>query len=192
MAPQGAAAGTPLGALPAAPALLDLFVAVLERREVHFVYSGEARSVQPHRLQFERGRWYLTGFDLARDARRSFRLDRIDGDVTSGAPGAFDSPTEVHGVRLRPWELGTAEPRAARVLLDADIARSVLNEDPGLHVVERREDGSLVIELTVRNPVALRSFVLSQLDRAELLSPPDLRGELVEWLGSFSDPGAAA
>ena len=57
------------------------------------------------------------------------------------------------------------------MLLDADIARSVLNEDPGLDVVERRDDGSLVIELTVRNPVALRSFVLSQLDRAELLSP---------------------
>ncbi len=191
-APQGAAAGTPLGALPAAPALLDLFVAVLERREVHFGYSGETRTVQPHRLQFERGRWYLTGFDRARDARRSFRLDRIDGDVSSGSPGTFDSPGEVHGVRLRPWELGSAEPRAARVLLDADIARSVLNEDPGLDVVERRDDGSLVIELTVRNPVALRSFVLSQLDRAELLSPPDLREELVRWLRSFADAGAAA
>jgi len=191
-ATSGATPRTPMGALPTAPALLDLFVAVLERRQVQFGYSGEARTVQPHRLQFERGRWYLTGFDLGRDARRSFRLDRIDGEVGSGPPDAFESPTEVHGVRLRPWELGSGEARPARVLLDADIARSVLNEDPGLDVVERRDDGSLVVELSVRNPVALRSFVLSQLDRAELLSPPDLRADVVAWLRSFTGAGAAA
>ena len=34
--------------------------------------------------------------------------------------------------------------------------------------------------------VALRSFVLSQLDRAELLDPPELRAELVEWLHSLA------
>lgn len=187
--PEGPSSG-PLGAVPTPPALLELFVAVLERREVQFGYADQRRSVQPHRLQFERGRWYLTGFDLDRQDRRSFRLDRMQGSVHSGEPGAFEPPAQVQGVRLRPWELGPDAPVVAHVLLDAPIARSVLNEDPGLTVSERRDDGAVVVELTVRNPVALRSFVLSQLDRAELLDPPELRADLVEWLHSLAGEAA--
>jgi predicted DNA-binding transcriptional regulator YafY len=176
----------PLGAVPTPPTLLDLFVAVVERRVVRFRYADEQRTVHPHRLQFERGRWYLTGADQDRSARRSFRLDRIDGGVDMGEPGAFDAPDEVAGVQLRPWEIGSGDAVAATVLLDADIARSVLNEDPGLTVSERRPDGSVVVELQVRNPVALRNFVLTLLDRAELLGPADLRDDLVAWLRAMA------
>jgi predicted DNA-binding transcriptional regulator YafY len=179
-------AGAPLGAVPTPESLLELFVAVLERREVDFGYGGARRRVQPHRLQFERGRWYLTGHDLDRDAHRSFRLDRIGAPVTTGERDAFAPPEQVPGVRLRPWELGDAPERRAQVLLDAEIARSVLNEDPGLTVAERHEDGSVVVELVVRSPVALRNFVLSLLDRAELLGPEDLRDDLIDWLEQLS------
>jgi predicted DNA-binding transcriptional regulator YafY len=178
----GSGRDAPLGAVPTPPTLLDLFVATLERREVRFGYGDQERSVQPHRLQFERGRWYLTGLDLDRDDRRSFRLDRMQGPVRSGDPGAFEPPAETAGVRLRPWELGPGDPEPALVLLDADIARSVLNEDPGLTVAERRADGSVVIELAVRNPFALRNYVLTMLDRAELLGPEHLRADMVAWL----------
>lgn len=181
----------PLGAVPTPPVLLDLFVAVLERRQVRFLYGGEERVVQPHRLQFERGRWYLSGLDLGREDRRSFRLDRMDGAVDSGEARSFEPPEEVHGVRLRPWELGPGDPVAAQVLLDADIARSVLNEDPGLQVVERHDDGAVVIELAVRNPVALQSFVLTLLDRAELLGPAELRADLVAHLRELARGDAA-
>ena len=181
----------PLGAVPTPPVLLDLFVAVLERRQVRFLYGGEERVVQPHRLQFERGRWYLSGLDLGREDRRSFRLDRMDGAVDSGEARSFEPPEEVHGVRLRPWELGPGDPIAAQVLLDADIARSVLNEDPGLQVVERHDDGAVVIELAVRNPVALQSFVLTLLDRAELLGPAELRADLVAHLRELARGDAA-
>jgi proteasome accessory factor B len=181
----------PLGAVPTPPVLLDLFVAVLERRQVRFLYGGEERVVQPHRLQFERGRWYLSGLDLGREDRRSFRLDRMDGAVDSGEARSFEPPEEVHGVRLRPWELGPGDPIAAQVLLDADIARSVLNEDPGLQVAERHDDGAVVIELAVRNPVALQSFVLTLLDRAELLGPAELRADLVAHLRELTRDDAA-
>lgn len=181
----------PLGAVPTPPVLLDLFVAVLERRQVRFLYGGEERVVQPHRLQFERGRWYLSGLDLGREDRRSFRLDRMDGAVDSGEARSFEPPEEVHGVRLRPWELGPGDPVAAQMLLDADIARSVLNEDPGLQVVERHDDGAVVIELAVRNPVALQSFVLTLLDRAELLGPAELRADLVAHLRELARGDAA-
>jgi proteasome accessory factor B len=183
--PEGAAA--PVGALPVPDSLLDLFVAVLERRQVGFRYSGAQRTVQPHRLQFERGRWYVTGHDPDRGDRRSFRLDRIDGPVISGEAGTFARPDEVRGVRLRPWELGEGPATTATVLFDPGVAKSVLVEHPDLRVVERRDDGSVVVELDVRNRVALRGFLMTMLDRAELLGPDDLRDEVVSWLTGFVD-----
>lgn len=179
-----------LGALPAPDFLLDLFIAVLERRVVTFVYGPETRTVEPARLQFERGRWYLAGHDRDREQGRTFRLDRIQGPVQPGERDGFAPPPRPHGLRLRPWELGDAAPVRAEVLLDPAIARSTLAEDPELEVLERRADGSVVIALKVRNHDGLANFVLSLLDRAELLGPPELRDELIERLEAFTGSGA--
>lgn len=176
-----------IGELATPAGLPTLFDAVLERRPVEFDYAGSERHIQPHRLQYEQGRWYVSGHDTDRDATRSFRLDRITGHVTAGDPGSFDLPDDLPGVRLRPWELGDRDAVRAHVMLDEAIARTVLAEDPGLDVVERRGDGAVVVGLDVRNPSGLRSFVLSHLDRAELLDPPEMRAELVEWLQAFAD-----
>ena len=45
-------------------------------------------------------------------------------------------------------------------------------------------DGSVVVELPVTNRAAFRSFVLSFLEHAEILDPPELRDDLVAWLVS--------
>src|SRR5690606_36997319 len=123
----------------------DLFVAVIERRPVSFGYHDTERHVQPHRLQFERGRWYLTGHDTDRGDRRSFRLDRITSPVTSGEPDAFERPDQVAGVQLRPWEIGEGPAMSCLVLLDPGVAKSVLVDHPGLTVAERRDDGAVVV-----------------------------------------------
>lgn len=176
-----------VGAVPAPAALADLFSAVIERREVSFEYGGTTRRVQPHRLQFERGHWYLSGQDVDREGVRSFRLDRFSGPAVTGRAASFDRPDSVTGVRLRPWEYGDGEPVAADVLLDAAIAAVVRNEHPGLEVIEERADGSVVVRLAVRSVPGLRSFVLGLLDRGELLGPAELRSDLVDWLEAIAD-----
>ena len=176
------AEAAPLSAVAAPAALSALFEAVLEHREVRFAYGSEERHLEPHRLQYEQGRWYVSGHDVDREATRSFRLDRISGAVEAGEPGAFAPPADLPGVRLRPWELGDGPATAAHVLLDETVAGPVLAEDPDLVVSDRRDDGSVVVELQVRSTAGLRSFVLSHLDRAELLDPPSLRQDLVDWL----------
>ena len=70
-------------------------------------------------------------------------------------------------------------------IFDSEIAPAVLAEDPDLRVAETRPDGSLVLELDVRNPGGLRSFMMNFLDRAEILSPEEFRQDLVTWLSSF-------
>ncbi len=182
---DGDQAGPELAALPSDPRLPVLFAAVAERRRCRFRYGDTDREVEPHRLDFRRGRWYLTGFDLVRDADRNFRLDRIDGRVEAGEPGAFAKPDRVRG-DLQPWEMGEEQPTTARLLIDSDQAGWALHHLGDRYVVEQHPDGSVVMELSVTDEAAFRSLVLTFLDHAEVLAPPELRAGIVEWLAAMA------
>ncbi len=176
--------------VPADPNLLPLFDAVTSRRAVRFTYKDEARLVDPYRLDFSRGRWYLQGYDHARAEERNFRLDRVQGAVVpEAATGAFNRPTTaVEGQAFEPWSLlvgdgaEVAEPITARILVDASHAPLARRTAPLECVVEHRPDGSVVLELEVTYLPGLRSFVLSFLDHAEILEPESLRADMVTWL----------
>jgi proteasome accessory factor B len=178
----GAAEPAEVAELPQPPQLADLFDAVANRREARFTYGQRERQVHPHRLDYHRGHWYLSGYDTGREADRRFRLDRIEGAVELGAPQAFERPAHVAGVMAEPWELGEGEPVAARLLVDADqvpLARIQLPPDTPW---EERADGSGVATVGVVNTPAFRSFVLTFLDHAEVLDPPELRADVAAWL----------
>jgi proteasome accessory factor B len=178
-----AAFAEPVAALPGDPNLGPLFTAVAERRPAHFRYNDRDRTIDPYRLDFQRGRWYLTGFDRDKGEERNFRVDRIDGAVTLGEPRSFERPeTTVKGGPAQPWQFGEGDPVVAHLLVDRDQAgwvRGHLGDDS---VAEERPDGSLVFRVEVSNWPAFRSFVLTFLEHAEILSPPELRRQLVEFL----------
>jgi proteasome accessory factor B len=183
----------PVVELPTDDRLSALFAGLVDRHAVRFTYpSGRGggspsdspgeRVVDPHRLDFQRGRWYLSGHDHSRDALRSFRVDRILGDVEVLVNRPFPRPEQRHpGVRLQPWELGE-EAATARLLVDPEQAAWAIQHVGRDAVEERRPDGSAVLTVAVANRAAFRSFVLTFLDHAEVLSPPELRRDVVEWL----------
>jgi proteasome accessory factor B len=169
--------------LPATPLLVPLFEAVAERTPVTFAYRGEEREVEPWRLAFRRGHWYLEGFDRGRRAERQFRLDRVEGDVAHGEPGTAETtPAPARGGAPRPWQYGEGDPVVARLLVDADQAPWAVDRLGDDVVAERREDGAIVFELPVTNREAFRSFVLGFLDHAEVLGPAELRDDVASWL----------
>lgn len=173
----------PLAAIPSDPRLVPLFRAANELRVATFAYRGTERTVEPYRLTFSRGQWYVAGFDRTRGGERLFRLDRIDGSVALGPPGAFERPASVGSdPRVRAWELGDADPITAHLLVDADQALWATHAAGADAIVATRDDGSIVLSLTVRNRDAFRGFVLAFLDHAEVLSPPELRADVVAWL----------
>lgn len=174
--------GVHVAPLPADPNLPRLFAAVASRTPVTFGYRDEGRTVDPYRLEFQRGRWYLTGYDHAREDERNFRLDRIQGDVELTDGPRFDPPsTGVPGQARGAWELGAEPPVKARLRIDGPGARWAVQHLGPDAVVEQAED-AVVAELPVTNRAAFRSFVLSFLEHAEVLEPPELRAEVVEWL----------
>jgi proteasome accessory factor B len=177
-----------MASLPGDPNLAPVFEAVTSRRVLEFDYRGERRRIDPHRLDFRRGRWYFAGWDHDREAARNFRLDRVEGSVEAqGEPGAFTRPDgEPRGAASPPWQLGGDDEVAARIRVDADQAawaRTTLGEDT---VVAEHDDGSVSFELLVTNRAALRSFVLTFLDHAVIESPDELREELVTWLEALA------
>jgi proteasome accessory factor B len=167
-------------AIPGSAHLPDLFAAATEHRRVTFRYRGAERVVDPHRLQFRNGAWYLIGFDHGRSDQRTYRLDRLDGPVASGPPGEFDAPARPGPVATHPWEMGDEEPVEVVVLVDADQAAWAVANAGGR--VEELPGGAVHLALQVTNREGLRSWVLGFLDHAEVVSPESERRGLVDWL----------
>lgn len=179
--------------IPADDRLVRLFAAVAQRSPVTFGYRDEQRTVDPYRLDFHRGRWYVTGFDHGREDERVFRLDRVVGEVEVGAPRSFEPPSvAVPGGRAEPWQLGEGEPVRAQVLVEAAQAAIATGIVGAASVIEQRPGGSIVIELPVTNTDGLRAFVLGFLDHAEVLGPPELRADLIDWLRAIAADDAVS
>lgn len=175
----------PLAALPTVPAMPFLFDAMRRRAPVTFGYRGETRHLHPYGLLSRSGHWYVIGWDQDRDDMRSFRADRIDSVPEAGRPGTFERPENFDprtALRQHPWRFGDEEPVEVRLLVDAEQAEWVIDEVGEDAVRERREDASVVIALTVTNRFAFRTFALGLLEHAEVLSPADVRDDLVAWL----------
>ncbi len=173
-----------VASLPADPSLVPLFQAIVDRRQVSFTYRDQERTVDPWRLDFQRGRWYLTGFDHLRGEDRNYRLDRVVGLVTqTGRPVERSRPSRpvVEGP-IPAWELGDDEPTIARIRFDQEqvpTARRQLGDNAEWH---EEADGSAVAAVPVVNYDAFRSLLLGFLHRAELLEPASWRDDVVEWL----------
>ncbi len=186
--PQPDPASGAVTSIPTDPALEPLFQAIAERRVVRFDYAdrqgGSARrTVEPWRLDFQRGRWYLTGWDRVREGERNFRLDRIVGTVEQTGEPATSTPPPSPGAQPRPaWEIGDEETVMARLLVDAARAETAARQLGPDVVTEPGRDGGTIFTVPVARHDAFRSFVLGLLDHAEILEPAAWRRDLVAWL----------
>ena len=178
-----------LAVIPFNEHLAVLYRAISERRAVSFGYRGEPRSVEPVRLHFTRGHWYLGGQDRDRAAWRHFRLDRIAGLAVGQAGGFVPNPEPAGSLERPPWEIG-GEAWTAQIDVDADVADWALGQVGEAEACERRPDGSLRLQLPVANADALVDFVLGLLDRAELVGPPELRRKLLERVRACAAAGS--
>lgn len=181
---EGLAVGESVASLPTDPSLVPLFTAISNRYQVRFGYRDEERTVDPWRLDFQRGRWYLSGHDHLRAGERNYRIDRIDGPVVVDTESSWSErpPTRAAGRTLQAWEMGEDEPTLVRVLVDEpQVAMAGRQFGPDV-VVTPRPDGSVEFDVPVVNLGAFRSFLLGFLEHAEVLDPPEVRADFVGWL----------
>lgn len=168
-----------VGRVPFNDTLATMIGAAVDRKALAFTYNDVKRIVEPWKLSFTRGHWYLSGFDRLRQDQRLYRVDRIEGDVSLSGPAEAPVGDVNEPIDLRGWELGDGPAVEATIVVDADqaaYARHILGD------VVDQPDGSVTATLDVRNIDGFRSFVLSFLEHAEILEPADLRSDFVEWL----------
>lgn len=177
-----------LASIPTDPALIPIFKAITDRMTVEFDYRGARRTLDPWRLDFHRGRWYVTGFDHLREGERNFRLDRMDGPVEV-TDSTFERPARPQagpGPR-RAWEMGADEPVEARLLVDESRVATALKQLGEDIAAEPQPDGSVIFTVPVVKHDAFQSFVLGFLEHAELLEPLEWRDRIRQWLAAMAD-----
>jgi predicted DNA-binding transcriptional regulator YafY len=173
--------------LPELDVLPFLRSAVARRSLLSFGYAGAVRRLEPWGLLLRDGFWYLVGRDVDRGERRTFRVDRIEGDPSAEGESLFDRPVDLDlrdSLPADPMMLGAEhhQVRTARIAVGRRRAFSVERELGTERVLSRRDDGSIEVAVPYANLDALRSWVLGLLDDAVVLDPADLRDHIVGWL----------
>ena len=159
----------------------ELAEAVVGRIPLRFDYrtaNGQTgtRHVDPYAVVQRRSAWYLVAHDHDRDAQRAFRLDRIVGPARpAGDEGSFEVPDTLDVARA------VAGPDAERVIaelaVDPDVRWSV--ELRGAQDTGRTHRGWPVLRLEALDPIRDRSWLLGFGPDIEVLTPAELRAQLV-------------
>lgn len=173
--------------------LPQLWDAIGSQSALSFAYRDRQRVVHPYGLLARNGFWYLIGFDTARDMQVTFRVDRIDGEIATGEPNAFQRP---HGFNVLnaftrdPKEFADGPMEVAVVRLDHRVAPAAVRELGDDAIVARRSDGSIDVEVACGNRTAFKSWLYAMVDRAEVISPDAIRQEIINDLQKLA--GGAA
>lgn len=179
-------------ALPSLEALAPLFAAHLSRAIVEFTYRDRPRRLEPWGLLSREGFWYVVGFEHEADAERTFRVDRIEGEVAVGAEASFVVPTGFNPALAfsdDPKMVGPASAAQATVRVDALRAHRVEAEVGTHNVVERTEDGTVIVQVPCANVDAFQAWLFGLADHAVVLGPPEVRTSVIGWLEQMA--GAA-
>lgn len=160
-----------------APDLTSFLDAIHARAEIAFHYENvdgedELRSLQPFSIICRYGHWYLTGFDLNRKERRTFRIDRIIGTPKIGNPGSFEIPAD-----FSPQDLfGPLE----RAVLDVRVGKGHFFRQRALSITEGEESDRIVIAYDDESFLLER--ILWHLDDVLVVEPLELRRKVIQSL----------
>ncbi|HJW22582.1 MAG TPA: WYL domain-containing transcriptional regulator, partial [Candidatus Limnocylindrales bacterium] len=170
-----------------------------DRRVVEIEYEGAAYEGRPARLGPPEPRisrrvvrpWliepslrthalYLIGWDEAREAMRTFKIERIRS--VSVTPRSFERPeaASLEAELRHGWDIIADQPPVeVRLRFSPAVADRVL--ETRWHPEQRTEreaDGSLLWSTTVSGVIEIRLWILEWGDDVEVLGPADLRADV--------------
>lgn len=177
------------------PAFAPMVEAARQRRLVSFDYRVPQRDPTRRRLQpwgvvCWRGRWYVVGHDLDRDAPRCFRLSRLAGPVkVSGPPAAFTPPADVD---LLAYVVNEREPMPhhgrATVLLRPGRADGLRR---WAERMQSSPEGDIAV-LPYHCPDGLASWLVGFGPDVRVLDPPEVRDAVIGRLKECANLGLPA
>ena len=160
--------------------------AITSRTIISFSYLSEAlqlesRVLEPYAVASRYGHWYLFGMDLDRKDLRSFRLDRIQGTLsTKGRSGNYEIPqsfsVESHLLETRSQQSAELYLRSGRALALRTRSTDIFDKQAPL--------GWERVSIEYRDQDRMAEEILWYGEDAVVLKPASLRTSVIESLQS--------
>ncbi|HWB35147.1 MAG TPA: WYL domain-containing protein [Rugosimonospora sp.] len=172
------------------PAFEPITAATRDRQAITFDYripeedAASTRHLQPWGTVCWRGRWYVVGHDLDRDATRCFRLSRVQGAVRRyGRPGAYRAPEGVDLIgHVARWSAPLERSGRATVLIKPGRAAGVRRWAEEV----TREPGGDVAVLRYAEPEGLAHWLVGYGSDVTVLDPPEVRDAAIARLRAIT------
>ncbi|MCG6878845.1 MAG: WYL domain-containing protein, partial [Deltaproteobacteria bacterium] len=137
------------------------------------------RRVDPYRIWFFNGTFYLIGFCHKRRDVRVFALDRIK--MLHQTKENFEIPEDFSLENFMASSFGVYQGEAVRIKVwfHSDVAgyikEKIWHESQRIHILD---DGSIIFEARVAGTDEIRFWIMTWGSRAEVLEPESLREEI--------------
>ena len=164
--------------------LVTVVEAITTRSPITFTYIGQdlenqKRTLNPYALASRDGFWYFAGIDLDKGAIRTFRLDRVEGEIVVGKksdsfeiPAGFDLFSHLdEGISAK---LAT---------IDIRKGKAFALRKKALSVVEKGEWDQITIQYG--DDATFIDSLLWHLDDVVVIEPSELRESVVKILSSM-------
>jgi predicted DNA-binding transcriptional regulator YafY len=150
---------------------------------VRFTYKGEPRVVHPARVHSGPSGWYLSGREDGQAVVKEFVVSRMS-DVSLDGPGTAEVVDEPARPSLDP--LSWRQDPPTEVVVEIPVEHQVLAENLlGAPADVSTQAGTLRMTYVVTNRAVFRWRIYELGTRARVLSPDDVRRELLAELESF-------
>ena len=164
--------------------LVTVVEAITTRSAISFTYVGQdlenqMRTLNPYALASRDGFWYFAGMDLDKIAIRTFRLDRVEGEIVAGKkkasfeiPAGFDLFSHLdEGISAK---LATIDIRKGKAFVLRKKAISVVEKGEWDQITIRYGDESTFVD-----------SLLWHLDDVVVIEPSELRESIIKILSSM-------
>ena len=175
-------------AVPLDSLLLNKIVrAVREKRQVTFQYAARKGlhpvQMEPYRVVYFSGFWYLIGNEPATGILKRYALDRIS-EIRLLKICCQNVPQDLDAILQRSaniWLTGDMNLKV-KVLIDAQVSHYFKRRRmfPTQEILEEKPDGSLIVTFQVDRFEAIRNILKSWIPNIVILEPEDFRKDFLK------------
>lgn len=172
--------------------VVQLADAVQRHQIIEITLDGRPLTVDPLRLLFDKGTWYLIAVDEATSQMMAFRCSRLGTDVIPVDRLSERERRDFETSQLRELvHAARGEPIEATVVLDPDGARLPwwdwrVKETMPIET-SAGETGGLRVTVDVDDPARFRGWLMGFGPHATVESPQWLRDDVIRWIEAVRD-----
>jgi len=169
--------------------------AIRDKKHLGFQYTSRKKAVhpvqmEPYRVVYFEGFWYLIGNETATGILKRYALDKIK-DLKLLKTGFKSMRKNLDAVLQESANIWFAEKATldVEVLIDAQVSNYFKRRKmfPTQQIKEEKPDGSLVITFRVGHEEAIRNLLKSWIPHVSILGPPDFRKQFVQEVKTWAE-----